>query len=396
MTRRKKVLVAGAGIGGVCVAALLAKARHEVVVFEQAPVLGEVGAGIQLSANGVKVLQHLGLSDALEKFGVRPEQYVFRLYNSGEILQSFRLADEHQRRNGAPYYQVHRADIHGALVEALDKNAPGCVRLNAQVTSFQEQGGGISIKLADGRSEEGDLVIGADGVKSAVRRQILGDTPARFTGQSAWRMVIPASRLPAGFMEKVMTVWVGPGKHAVMYYLRGGELVNFVGCVDSPDWTDDSWTVRAPWEDLRADFAEGWHDDVLTFIDAAERDECFRWGLYNRPPVEHWSLGRATLLGDACHATLPYMAQGAVMAIEDGAVLLRSLDREDEVSSALQLYQRNRIPRTAKIVNESSDNAQLFHLPTELALRAAFASRNIGAERNDWLFSYDALSIELE
>lgn len=395
MHQQYEILIAGAGIGGLTAASLLAQAGHRVTVFEQAPQLGEVGAGIQVSANGVKVLQSIGLGERLEAIGVKPKTYRFRLYNTGEILHEFDLAAAHEQRNGAPYYQVHRADIHAALVDRFEQLAPGQVRLNSTVNGYSEDNQGVTLHLADGRQVRGDLLIGADGIKSAVRRRLLGDTPAEFTGQSAWRIMVPTDNLPAGYLERVMTVWVGPGKHAVMYYVRGGELINFVGCVDNPDWTDESWTARAPWAELQRDFGGEWHPEIKRYIEAADHNACFRWALYNRSPVDNWSSRRATLLGDACHATLPYMAQGAVMAIEDGAVLARSLDQASEVSDALQLYQRNRIDRTARIVNESSDNARLFHLPSEQALREAFAARDFGGERNAWLYSYDPLRVEL-
>lgn len=395
MPSAQNIIIAGAGIGGLAAAANLIKAGHRVRVYEQAPELGEVGAGIQMSANGVKVLQSLGLGDKLEEIGVKPDAYVFRLYHSGEVLQQFPLGAQHEEINGAPYYQLHRADIHAALADKVQDLDPAAIHLGCTVTGYEEYADSVSVNFADGSSESCDLLVGADGIKSAVRTQILGETPANFTGQSAWRILIPTDRLPEGLVDKVMTVWVGPGKHAVVYYVRGGEMINFVGCVDSPDWTDDSWLAKADWQDMKSDFAD-WHEEVTTILDAADRDTCFRWALNNRIPVDNWSTERVTLLGDSCHATLPYMAQGAVMAVEDGAILSRALEETESVADALQIYQTHRIPRTAKIVGESSDNAKLFHLPSEDALRDAFAKREMGRERNSWLYSYDALTVPLD
>ena len=212
------------------------------------------------------------------------------------------------------------------------------------------------------RRARGDMLIGADGLKSVVRRQIFGDAPATYTGDVAWRVIVPIERLPKDFLEPVMTVFMGPGGHAVCYYVRGGALINFVGIVETDKPSEESWTVKLPWEELKADY-RGWHPIIQTVIDAADRDQCFQWSLHNRPPIYNWSTTRVTLLGDSAHPTLPYLAQGAVMAIEDGAVLARALGMRDDIADALQLYQRNRVDRTAKIVTQSSENRRLFHLP---------------------------------
>ena len=178
------------------------------------------------------------------------------------------------------------------------------------------------------------------------------------------------------------------------YWIRGGELLNFVGAVEKPAGSEESWTAKFPWEDLKADF-EGWHEDIHTVIDLVDRNECFRWDLYKRPVVGNWSAASVTILGAAAHATLPYLAQGAAMAIEDGAVLARALAQCDDVSDALQLYQRNRIDRTARVVDTSDANRELFHLDSVDKIRAIFASRNEGADRNEWLYSYNPLTVEL-
>jgi salicylate hydroxylase len=389
-----KVLIAGAGLGGLAAACSLLKAGHDVEVYEQAPALGEVGAGIQVSANAMHVLRHLGLGPQIEKVGVKPGAYVFRLHDTGEIISQFPLAAEHERMHGAPYTQMHRADFHELLAAKARELKPDVIHLNHRVVNFTENDAGVELHFADGTSAKGDLLIGADGLKSAVRRQIAGEAPATYTGDAAWRVTVPTSKLPPNFLEKVMSVFMGPGGHAVCYYVRGGELLNFVGIVEMDEVSEESWTVKMPWERLKADF-KGWHPIIQRVLDEADHNECYRWSLHNRQPIDNWSTKRATLLGDSAHATLPYLAQGAVMAIEDGAVLTRALDMAPSIPEALQLYQRNRIARTSRIVRQSTDNRRLFHLHTEAEIRAEFAKRDEGEDRNKWLYSYNPLTVEL-
>jgi len=390
----KKILIAGAGIGGLTVASCLMKAGYDVAVYEQAPELSEIGAGIQLSANAMHVLNSLGLGKAIAKMSVRPAAYVFRLHDTGEIIGQFPLADEHERLNGAPYNQLHRADLHDVLAAKAREFDKNVVRLNRRVAGFQESPAGVELHLMDGSRARGDLLIGADGVKSAVRAQIAGPDHAAYTGDAAWRLTLPADQLPADFMGQVMSVWMGPGSHVVCYYLRGGALLNFVGLVETEEISEESWTAKFPWERLKADFA-GWHENIQTIIDKVDKDSCFRWSLYYRPPIATWSTRRATLLGDAVHATLPYLAQGACMAIEDGAVLTRALQSTENVADALQLYERNRIDRTSRIVTGSDANRTLFHMRDQQKLRRAFAARDEGAARNGWLYSYNPLTVKL-
>ena len=184
------------------------------------------------------------------------------------------------------------------------------------------------MRLADDTIVQGDLLVGADGLKSVICQQIVGNVPATYTGDAAWRITVPVECLPQNFMDQVMMVWMGPGRHVVTYYLRAGALLNFVGLVETDEVSEESWTAKFPWERFKADF-EGWHADVQTIIDAADRDGCYRWSLHYRPAITNWSTRRATLLGDSVHPTLPYLAQGACMAIEDGAVLTRALDHAD-------------------------------------------------------------------
>ena len=391
---RHKILIAGAGLGGLAAASFLMKQGHDVEVYEQAPKLEEVGAGIQISANAMHALRTLGLEDAITKAGVRPGAYVFRLYDTGEEIQRFSLSDEHERLHGAPYTQLHRADFHNILAAKAYELKSDVVRLDRRVVGFSETGDGVELNFADGSLTRGDPLIGADGLKSVVRRQIAGEVPASYTGDAAWRITVPIERLPPNFLEPVMSVFMGPGGHAVCYFVRGGALLNFVGIVETDEVSDESWTIKMSWEKLKADY-RGWHPIIQTVIDKADEDKCYRWSLHNRLPIPNWSTARATLLGDSAHATLPYLAQGAVMAIEDGAVLARALTMKSEIPDALQLYQRNRIDRTSRIVNQSSDNRRLFHLRSEAEMRAAFARRDEGADRNNWLYSYNPMTVEL-
>ncbi len=392
--KKYKIIIAGAGIGGLTAGACLLQQGHDVTLFEQASELSEIGAGLQLSANATHVLRHLGLAAALAKVGVRPGAYVFRLHDTGEEIQRFALSDDHEKLHGAPYYQIHRADIHSLLaakVRALKRDA---IRLNCQAVGFDESEDGVKLRLAGGAVVEGDLLIGADGLKSVICQQLNGNISATYTGDAAWRITVPVERLPRNFMEQVMMVWMGPGRHVVAYYLRAGVLLNFVGLVETDEISEESWTAKFPWERFKADFV-GWHADIQTIIDAADREGCYRWSLHYRPAIRTWSAQQTTLLGDAVHPTLPYLAQGACMAIEDGAVLTRALDQTETISDALQLYQRNRMERTQRIVNQSTANRTLFHLGTVDEIRASFAKRDEGADRNAWLYSYNPLTVEL-
>jgi len=389
-----KVLVTGAGLGGLTAAGCLLQAGFEVEVYEQAPALGEIGAGIQQSANAMHVMRHLGLLERLAAVAFRPPVTQFRTYDTGEVLQELSLAERHEARHGAPYFQMHRADFHRILAARVDELDPAAIRLGASAVGFEQEAQGIVLRLADGRRADGDVLVGADGIKSAVRRALAGAKPPEYTGDAAWRLTVPSERLPAGFMEGKSTIWVGPGKHAVVYFLREGRLLNFVGAVELDEWIEESWTQKRPWDELERDF-RGWHPAIRTIIERADRHECYRWALNVHPPLERWSEGRVTLLGDAAHPTLPYLAQGAAMAVEDAAVLTRALLQAESVPAALALYEHNRRDRTARIVRESRENRKLFHLESIDELKAAFARRNMDRERSDWLYSYDPLTVAL-
>jgi len=388
------ILIVGAGIGGLTAAICLTQRGHHVRVVEQAKVLGEVGAGIQMSANAVKVLKTAGVEPALEATGVKPKAFEFRRFDSGELLHRIPLGDMHREKHGAAYYQMHRRDLHDALVVELRHLEPDAIRLDAHVGQVYEDAEGAEVELASGERLRADLVIGADGIRSQVRQHVLGADKPVFTGQVVWRVLVPTDRIPSDLRTDIVsTIWCGPHNHGVMYYLRGGQLINFVGCVARP-WEEESWTSSRPWSELDQDYA-GWHPMVRAVVDAADRDQCFRWALNSRVPAMVWSTARVTLLGDAVHSTLPYMAQGAAMAIEDAAVLARALELELPLDQRLRIYEQHRAPRTRRVVEESTEMGHLYQIDNADAMRQAFHDRNIAKSRNEWLYPYDPLTVPL-
>jgi salicylate hydroxylase len=393
--QNEKIVIVGAGLGGVALAIALLQRGFQVEVYEQAPVLGEIGAGIQVSPNACRVLTSLGVLDDVKALSANPSEYRFRLYEDGATLQTIPLGAAFLERHGFPYLTIHRADLHRALTSRLISLAPQAMHLNSKATRFEEGSDGVVVEFEGGHVARGDLLVGADGIKSIVRKQVLGPTSAVYTGDQAWRVMVDAKHLPEDYRPKTVDIWVGPGRHAVIYPLRGGEIINFVGLVEDEAWEDESWAAKRPWTDLKSDFA-GWSDEIQSILDVANRDECYRWALNIRQPVQGWKTQRAVLLGDSAHATLPYMAQGAAMALEDAVVLARALKMPGSIADRLDVYERARFDRTSKVVLESTANRTLFHLPSADQLREAFRTRNVGAERNAWLFSYDATAIPLE
>ena len=389
------IAIVGAGVGGLTAALCLAKSGHQITVLEQSAEFCEVGAGLQCGANAVRVFQYLGLQQALEEYAVKPEAVEFRQWQSGSELYNVALGQCYENKYGAPYYHLHRADLLQVLVDEVSKTPNINVVMSASLRSYIERDATITLNLADGGELAADLLVGCDGIKSQVRSQLIGDTEPRFTGNVAWRAIVPVDRLPQNFMRKVVTNFVGPKKHMVMYYLRSQQLLNMVGVVERNWQQSDSWVAQSPWSEFASDFA-GWHPMVDAAIQVVDKDQCYRWALYDHKPLNNWHSRRVTLLGDAAHATLPFMASGAAMAIEDARVLQRSLDQMPTIEKSLALYQRNRINRTTKIQNTSRKFGTLYHITNPFLLWAAFSGlRVLGGKKEDFLPEYDANTVEL-
>lgn len=395
-------IIAGAGLGGLCAALCLARKGIRSTVVEQSSEFGEVGAGIQVSPNGTRVLFALGLEDELDRVAFRPEAVEMRGWRRGQLISRLPLGATVENRFGTPYLHLHRADLHRVLATAATETELIDFRMGSPLVSASQDERGVVARTRSGDEIAGDFLIGADGIRSTVRGFVVPHAEPSFTGCVAWRGVIDASsfdrslRNTAG-MRSVAALWMGPGAHFVNYYLRRGELVNFVAIVERDDWSDESWTVKGDKRDLMEDFS-GWHPTVRSIIDRTPFDECYKWALFVRKPLPAWTAGRITLLGDSCHATLPFLAQGACMAFEDAAALAQCLEGYDEVEPALRRYEELRRDRTSSTQAQARRAQTVYHLDDgpKVWLRntALRLGRRKSNRRIEGLYGYDALALD--
>ncbi|HEV8678181.1 MAG TPA: FAD-dependent monooxygenase [Stellaceae bacterium] len=389
-----KIAVIGGGIGGLSAAVALRQAGFAVDVYEQAPELTEIGGGINMGPNAVRVLQKLGLGPGLDRVGIRPIGTHQRRWQDGRTLQKAALNPRCEQLYGAPHMTIHRADLLAVIAAGFPAER---VHLGHRLVGLADRGAATEAWFDNGRRITADVLVGADGIHSAVRAALFGAEEPRFAGCVAYRGLVPVERIADLGLELGNQSWVGPGGHFVHYFVSRGRLLNFVGWTEHDTWNREDWTDRATIERALAAF-EGWHPQIRRIIAAA--DTCFIWALFDRDPLPRWSQGRTTLLGDSCHPMYPFMGQGAAQAIEDGAALAAALAAgSDDPAAALLRYERLRLPRVTRLQEMSRANKIRFHMPDGPAQRARDAEwARVGDRAPDalrWLYAHDPAALAL-
>ena len=386
MTRT--VVIAGAGIGGMTAALALARRGYRVAVLDQAPRLEEIGAGIQLSPNASRVLLALGLGDELKRHVVAPQELRIIDASSARVLARAPLGGFAENRYSAPYWVIHRGDLHAVLLAAVRADPAIALDLGTRVEDFAIDDDGISVL---GSAQRGVALIAADGLWSTLRARLGHADAPRFARHTAWRALLPAEALAAELRAPAVHLWLGRDGHLVHYPVRGGSLLNVVAIMRD-DWHEEGWNAPGGRAELLARYPAGaWPAAAHALLAAPER--WHKWALCDLAPLAHWGHGPVTLLGDAAHPMLPYLAQGAAMAIEDAAVLAQRLAAAPgDVAGALRDYERQRRPRTGRAQHAARTNQAVYHLGRPAAALRALALMAMGGERlitrYDWLYGW--------
>jgi salicylate hydroxylase len=380
----RSIVIVGAGIGGLTLGLALRRRDIEARIFEQTGELREVGAAVALAANGTRLLERLGLAGELAAVSWIPTELIYRDGRRGDRICAEPAGDSYAERFGAPFYALHRMELQRILGNAWGSDG---LRLGARLTGIEETSDGIGLRLADGSSALADVLVGADGVHSTVRRWMVGDDTAMYSGTSGFRGLVPVRRLPSLPDPAAVQFWVGPGAHLVHYPIGDGSVINFLAVMEGPArWTEPSWMAEAePGAHLAA--FDGWHPAVTEMLAAVPMSP--RWGLFGQTPLRSWHSGRAVLLGDAAHAMLPHHGQGANQALEDAVALADCLAATDDHAEAFRRYERLRRTRTRQVQRSSWVTSDLLHLPDGPATQARDRAFATVAENFGWIHSYD-------
>ncbi len=397
MASSRTILVAGAGIGGLTAALALARKGFRVVIFEQAEELSETGAGIQLSPNATRLLLELDLGDRLRPQVVMPEHLSIRRARTGAEIARMRLGAGIEFRYGAPYWIIHRGDLQAALRDAVSANPDIVLRLGTRVEDFAIHQNGVTVQTRQ-RDHVGDeravALIGADGLWSRTRAAAGDRSKPRFSGRTAWRATVQTSVMPEIFRGPAVHLWLGRNAHLVHYPVRAGSLINIVAIVNDT-WQGEDWSAPGASDDLMGHFGKlSWGDTARGVLQAP--GSWLKWALFDRPPLRRRGQGSMTLLGDAAHPMLPFLAQGAAMAIEDAMVLADCLaSGRDDIPRALRTYEALRRGRTARVQRAARFTGELYQLAGPLALARNTVLARMGSEklrsRYDWLYDWRRL-----
>jgi salicylate hydroxylase len=391
MGSTRRIAIVGAGLGGLAAAIALRRQGFEVDIYEQAPELAEFGAGINISPNSVKFFHAVDLAERLHAVASEPIGLTWRDWGSDTIHNCLPFVD-FERRYGARYYVVHRSDLHRLLSEALPQNI---VHLGKRCTRAETRNGSAGLSFADGTSAEADVVVGCDGIRSAVRASVFGGEGPRYAGTMCWRALAPTDALPKDFHDRYVNQWSGEGGFIISYYIRQDKFINFVCVRQQPGWTEQSWSVPSSVEEMLAAFPLV--GDKLRRM-MAEATSCSKWGQFTGEHAAQWTRGRVTLLGDSAHAMLATFGQGANMAFEDAYVLSRWLRaKDDDVEAALAGYEAVRKPRATRVqqlsrteVRFKRQHSSLERLHRELVFMSRYGSTTSGVYR--WIFGYDPVA----
>ena len=355
-----QIAIIGAGIGGMTAAVTLAQKGFKVNVFEQAPELSEVGAGLTVTPNATKGLIYLGLGEAMNKIGMAHDLQGVRHYQTKEIIVPLKRGKHMLEKYGAYQFQVHRADIHDLLIENLEQHSPGCVSVDHQLVGIDQKSDRVKLIFNNQAEYECDFVIGADGTRSAVRTAILGNDEPEFSGYVAWRGVVPTDGLDeSDFDECGSSAFISPGRVFARYLIRDAKEYNYVAFLVTDEWAEEGWSIPSKVETVLETFSD-YNQQVKNIISATPPEGCYKWGIFTRQPIAKWSSERVTLLGDAAHPLEPFMGQGASMAIEDGVVLGRIVEDSSSFSEIIERYEAARIERSHFVTKHSKKAGQRF------------------------------------
>jgi salicylate hydroxylase len=358
--RSLTIAIVGAGIAGLCTARALQQRGFRVRVFEQSEELREVGAGLTITPNATHALNSLGLGAELARIGMRPDRGGVKHWRTGETLVELERGADMLIKHGAAYYQVHRADLHDALTSVVLGSDANAIVLDRKFVGLSQRDGQVEVRFTSGQVEYADVVIGADGARSSVRQGLFDTPPPRFTGYIAWRGLVPMARLNGVPIQPSSCISIGPRRTFARYLVRAGSLVNYVALAERSDWQVESWSVRSEIGEVLEEF-DDWYADLRALIAATPASVCYKWALFDREPLPTWRQGSVTLLGDAAHPMLPFLGQGAAMAIEDALVLARAFELADSVPQALARYEAARLPRTTEVMLKSRETARSYH-----------------------------------
>ena len=387
------VLISGGGIAGLSAGILLSREGFKVTVFERSSELDDLGTGVQISPNGYKILQLLGVDKKIVPDIFEPDNIHLRDGFSGKIKLSVPVKKLSRNRWGGKYFNIKRFDLLRALLDELKNYKSSKIHFGKSLIQYEQTKKNVIAILEDGSKISGDILIGADGVFSKIRQQIFSKTELNYSGNFAWRGLADASKINCPLVLKNNLIWIGPKKHAVTTILKNGSLINFVGIVEKPAENKKgkpSENQISALEDFR-----GWHEELITILNSA--NSIHRWPIYSARPFKKWSDGKVILIGDAAHPMVPSMAQGAVQALEDAAILSNLLAKSSDVTSSLSTFHKTRINRTSKIQSLSKRNLQTFHLPNSIfrnvmyfiAFLLSKILPSLIRKRFDWVYAYE-------